>query len=232
MSSSAITVYWSIDTNQDIQPNNLFSELIKQRNQENLYEGTFFSCPAISNLFKNTFVFRSNHNFQYSYSHFFPKMNIVLDGPEYPTPQVDHSAALSFGPQIRKKDTYLFFTEEESLLATFTAPYFHQSKYQNYGSVFPGSFDIGSWFRQYTCEFQMWQNIGKFKIEHGEPLFYVNFNTDKKIILKEFKNTSKITEYAIYCMDSIHRDGKRLSLNLILKEIKNNLVIHNELEIK
>jgi hypothetical protein len=70
-----------------------------------------------------------------------------------------------------------------------------------------------------------------------DPLFYVEFKTDKKIEFKRFNRTSKIDEIMIEAVQSPAKYGFRKTLfqryelakranirNLILSEIKNNLV--------
>jgi len=98
-------------------------------------------------------------------------------------------------------------------------------------------FNIGSWFRPYFTEIQMWNNHGELIIKENEPIFYVEFLTDKKIKLVRFKYTKKLLTYSQHCVDAPSIFGLNLPLvkryekfkqskmrDIILKEIKENIV--------
>ncbi len=110
-------------------------------------------------------------------------------------------------------------------------------QYMNYGTSVPGAFDISKWFRPHVFEVQMWEKAGTFKIKEGEPLFTVEFITDRPIVFKKFAMSEALVKYADSCVDSHKFFGRWLGLpkkykifqdtkmdKLILKEIKNNLV--------
>jgi hypothetical protein len=141
-----------------------------------------------------------------------------------------------FGPTLGLALGFSMFADQP-LEASFTAPYFHKTEYMNYGSVIPGNFDIGQWFRPYNFELQMWENSGELNIKKDEPLFYVEFLTDKKIILKEFVFTPLLNTYMQSCVNSTSVFGLGQSLQdrynrfkssrlkeKIIAEIKKNLV--------
>jgi hypothetical protein len=122
-------------------------------------------------------------------------------------------------------------------MGIFTPPMFHQPKYTQYGSVCPGEFDIGQWYRPYPLEMQMWGDKGIINLEHNEPLFYAEFKTDKKINLIRYRMTNRLSSYVNHCVDTTNYWGKGLGLQerynrfkvssmreLILAEIKDNLI--------
>jgi len=110
-------------------------------------------------------------------------------------------------------------------------------QYMNYGTSVPGAFDISQWFRPHVFEVQMWDQVGTFKIKEGEPLFTIEFITDRPIVLKKFAMSEALVKYSDSCVDSSKFFGQWIGLakkykifkdtkmdKLILKEIKNNLV--------
>lgn len=231
----SINVYFSFD-HVGKKPLSMFHELVKEKTTTNISDNIFFKCPAVSKLFKNTFIFKNQNRIDFEYKYEYPNMEFYLKNHMSERPFVDIDPSLSLGPQIAIPNSYLLFSEEP-LMAKFTGPYFHKSGYMNYGSIYPGEFDIGKWFRQYNLQFQMWENSGKMIVEKNEPLFYVTFDTEKKINLIEFKQTEKIIEYAKYCIESPFTKGKHKRLferyldfnddkmrELVLLEIKNNLM--------
>jgi hypothetical protein len=83
----------------------------------------------------------------------------------------------------------------------------------------------------------MWGNSGELIIKEDEPIFYVEFLTNKKIKLVRFKYTKKLMTYAQHCVDAPPIFGNNLPLvkrykkfkesrmrDLVLKEIKENII--------
>jgi hypothetical protein len=107
----------------------------------------------------------------------------------------------------------------------------------NYGTSVPGAFDISQWFRPHVFEVQMWDQVGTFIVKEGEPLFTIEFITNRPIVLKKFAMSEALVKYSDSCVDSYKFFGQWIGLakkykifkntkmdKLILKEIKNNLV--------
>ena len=242
-----ITVYWSpglsivdnsIRDNSFLypKPESLFADKAKDKSKLSLPKDSFFSCPAVSKKIKNTFVFSNAMDSRY-YFDFTDKNNqIMTASPNSLEMSVYRAPVLYSGPCLSISLSYLFFAEE-SVDAFFTPPYFHEPKYMKYGSVIPGEFDIGQWFRPFNFDLQMWNNKGDIIIEKNEPLFYVDFQTNKKIKLKRFIMTKQLQSYAESCGNSTNTFGLGQSLKSrydrfrqvglrekVLTEIKKNLI--------
>jgi len=219
------------------EPTNLYSDILKLKAINYDVSRSFFSCPAIKDNFKSTYVFKSAISSEYSYDYkdgnlsIEPKSKNVL---EYTT---ERRPTLSVGPLISFKLSYIFFAEED-LDVMFSSPNFHKPKYTNYGTVIPGQFNIGSWFRSYNFEVQMWNNKGSFILEEDEPIFYAKFITNKKIKLNRFVFNEKLFSYAQQCafspgviklnipLSERYKRFKESKMNnLVLKEIKENLCL-------
>lgn len=89
---------------------------------------------------------------------------------------------------------YSFFADD-SLDVSFTPPYFHKPQYLQSGSIIPGEFNVGKWFRPYICEIQMWEEKGNFSLNAGEPLFYAEFKTDRPINFYRFNYSDSLVKY-------------------------------------
>jgi hypothetical protein len=250
--NDVINIYWAPASNEngsDVEsemlypnPTNLYDDLFKIKNKElKFVDQTFFACPAIQSNFKNTFVFKNvvktNYNYNYTYDtnnlEIGSDLKIGLPISSWRPPVV------SYGPQIIFGLGYLFFADQ-SIDAYLNSPTFHKAGYTNYGTIFPGSFDIGQWFRPYFFEVQTWNQTGKFIIEDDEPIFYLSFKTNKKIKLHRFKNTKLLSQYANHCVGSSSTIKSKTSLayrykifnqsslnKTVLKEIKKNLIGEN-----
>jgi hypothetical protein len=253
-SKDVINVYWAPSVTHKTadgdewemlypEPENLYNQLLAHKNKDipgKHKTKTFFSCPAVGNQFKNTFVFKNTFASEYRFKDSKDSLEIEPLSANYIGFSARSHSGLSIGPSITFELSYIFFADQP-LQAFFSQPTFHKSKYTQYGTVFPGSFDIGRWFRPYNFEVQMWDKEGIFKLEEDEPLFYVRFNTDKKINLHRFKHSLVLDRYVKHCVDAPMVFGENLPLvsrykrfmesrlnETILKEIKKNTIGEND----
>lgn len=151
----------------------------------------FLRCPATSDLFKSTFVLRApvDTNVSLNFQTRREKQidDSLLEQSRYKI-KLDflHQPTLLNHNLIEYTHPILFFSEEESMIATLTPPYFEKVKSYESGTIIPGQFDIAKWFRPMNMEFQLWPDINILNIPAGEALCYVQFHTNKKIVLKRF----------------------------------------------
>jgi hypothetical protein len=218
-----------------LKPENLLKSLQKNINKENKKEEglQYLLCPAFTDKAKNTFVFKFPLSCSYEYK---KDKSLSVTSDIYLDAVIDRAQCITDGPIISFALGNIFFAEE-SVKAYFTSPYFSKSKHTKYGSIMPGNFDIGEWFRPFIAEFQMWSPEGEFHFEENEPLYYVEFATNKKINFIQFEMTDLLHEYSSSLVASTGLFGKRQSLvsrynrfknanmrEKILKEIKNNIL--------
>lgn len=214
------------------EPSTVYSELNNKKINSEGLKTSFFVCPSVKNNFKNTYVFNNVLESEYNYI----GRDISPISKNFLSYETDRPQAITSGPLINLGLRYVFFADSD-LEAHFTSPYFHKAEYLKYGSLVPGSYNIGSWFRQFNFELQMWENEGNFIVKENEPIFYVNFKTNKKIKLHRFKYTDILNHYAMMCATSPINIKSNIPLvdrykmfknaranELILKEIKKNLI--------
>ncbi len=239
-----ITVYWAnartvftdgYDTSFFYsEPNTLFSDLVKSKSDTSP-NNSYFACPAVANKFKKTYVFNFPVDAKYRFdsSSDTPVENITEN---FIRAENIRGSSVSFGPTLAFNLSYIFFAEE-SLDVCFTPPMFHKPKYTQYGSIIPGQFDVGNWFRPYNAEIQTWSNSGDIVFEKDEPLFYAEFMTDRPIVLKRFNMTQELTAYYESCVNTTSFFGRGISLperynmfkkvnmrDKVLKAIKDNII--------
>jgi len=211
-------------------PVTLFSDLNKHKTKGN--PASYFSCPAMSNKMKKTLVFKNTIESSYVYD----ENSINATSENFLGANRDRDPSMACGPVFRMFYSVIFFANE-SLDASFTAPYFHKTEYTKYGSVCPGGFDVGNWFRPYVFEVQMWDKSGIFALKENEPNFYVEFKTERPINLHRFDLNDKLGKYSSSCVDTTSLFGRGQSLfsryekfnkigfkEKVLTEIKNNLI--------
>lgn len=236
-----IDIYWAPYWNQTLafdlnhlypSPYSLYSDCVKNY-VGNQQRDTFIKCPAVSSKMKNIFVFNNlvkNHT-TYVDDH------VYYDNPEMlQTPSsILHQPTLKNNMLVNFEYSLLLFSEE-SVMASMTSPYFHNVESSKYGAIVPGQFDIGKWYRPFNAEFNLWDGVNELKINHDEPLMYIEFYTDKKIRLHRYQVTKRLSTIALSLIqlnplprfskltekyDIFKRAGLR---NQILREIKSNIV--------
>lgn len=216
------------------KPNILFKELRDKRNSEG-YGDNFLFCPAVTDKFKKTLVFENAMPSKYEYN--FKNGQKIIDpiSETYLAAESVRDPSITTGPTIKFGMNYIFFADQP-LDASFTPPYFHKPGYSKHGVVMPGEYNIGKWFRPYIFEVQMWDMAGEFEIGE-EPIFYVEFRTDKKIKFNYFNVTPALYHYAVSSIQVTSLFGKGQTLaerylrfakvgmrEKILTEIKKNLI--------
>lgn len=241
-----LIIYWAPFSSHEIEeagnwnmlytdPVSLFDEMIVHKTKESKNE-SIFSCPAVGGRFKNTFVFKNNLRTEIDYDCSDDKNIVNPKDVRQVAMRKIRPNAVDNGTSLVYAMRYFFFAEE-SVQATFNPPFFHKPGYMKYGSIVPGTFDIGQWFRSYNCEIQMWDTKGKFIMEDGEPLFYIEIPTDRKVIFKRFEFNPKLQSYAFSASMSPQHYGSNVPLvdrykrfmqtrtnEIVLKEIKANLI--------
>jgi hypothetical protein len=216
-------------------PKNLFTDLSKYKNIETS-KVSYFVCPAFQGLSKNTYFFKNSVNAKYKYDFNTTLPSIKPITKNFVNVDIIRDPAISSYPLVAMSLFYIFFSDEP-LIANFSPPTFHKPEYTKYGTCIPGEFDIGKWFRPFPMEIQLWEKDGTIEFKDGEPLFYVKFNTNKQINLKRFVFTEQLSKYSNHCTTYGNTFGNYHKFNqlyskfnqsrmkeLILKEIKNNLV--------
>ncbi len=244
MKQKPINVYWTNypENHQYIdfslfypKPKTLFKD-IRSHKIETAPNDSLLACPAVSNKFKKTLIFESPMNCSYEYDFTDGKQDIKQTSESFLGYDIARPASLDFGPQILFDLGYLLFSDEP-LPVSFTAPYFHKPEYINYGTVIPGEFDIGQWFRPFKFEIQMWNQKGEIYFKEEEPLFYLEFKTERPIHIRRFNKSEKIDQYSSESSLSIKMFGRGQSLlnrynrfnkvgmrEKVLTEINKNLI--------
>lgn len=204
-------IYWaSIQPNNEaydlnhlyVEPKSLYDECLTKKADLRDNITAFLKCPAFVDFAKKTFVHRApvdthatldfkkkRANYIFENLSDETKLRVKLEFQREPTLQ-DHNLIQYTWP-------ILFFSEEETMPATLTPPYFEQTVSSDYGVIVPGKFDIARWFRPMNLEFQLWPGVNELKIPTNEALCYINFDTNKEIVFKRFITNREIDKIII-----------------------------------
>lgn len=204
---SEVEVFWSPAHSVGVQynfshlypaPKSLYEESFEQKADLKENKDDFFRCPAVSNKMKRTFVFRSvtdTHVKVFGKEHIEYWVANEDDQRRHQTvTEILHEPTMRNRWLVNYLHPIVFFTPEDSLIASMTPPYFEQTESQKYGAIVPGEFDIGKWFRPMNFEFQLWEGVDELRVASGDALGYVQFNTDKKVVLKKFNLNNQLNK--------------------------------------
>jgi hypothetical protein len=202
-------------------------------------EDSMIKCPAFANLTKNMYAWTwpvdSSYTFK-AHSNKVHQIEIIPTSKHFIAAHVPRDQTLTLGPSINFSYMLHMFAEEP-LEIQLTSPYLQKVEYLKSGYLTSGQFDIGQWFRTLNTEIQMYGNEGEIHFKKGEPVFYVKFLTNKKIVLKRFELTPELDTYSRKCINAKHVLGYRMPLSesygifnrsrtreIVLKNIKENLI--------
>jgi len=234
----SITVYWSCLENEWVkasQPENIskkFYEIGITSNDKNSPDAINY-CPVFNSYLKNTYAIKSIYDYKFKIE------NNNCFTEDYNQDFFNEHVNIR---NIEKKffsfyQRYIFFTEEDSLeMMAYQYPIFENNKITERCMLLPGQFDIGKYFRNLEFPFILKNDFNEFIVNENDVLYYLKFNTDKKINFKQFKMDSEL----LYMMQSnrqanlFSKSKKPISIDLwykrfkgkkyILEKIKQNLL--------
>lgn len=102
---------------------------------------------------------------------------------------------------VREKDMmgfnvrYVFYCEEP-LTMSVTPAYLEDNNITQTTTIYPGQFDIGQWFRNTDCAFQIKKGVRRLDFKRGDVYNYVRFHTDREIELVRFEYVQEIAHIA------------------------------------
>ena len=230
----SITVYWSrinlpLLTAKDLLTYQPFSVYKNIKTEFKKYPSSsllgYIQCPASYNELKNVIGIRSDQDY-----------NIELKEGNENLNQLNREGHISLRSINEKffdiNNNYIFFSDqplEVSLLPAYLDP----NNLTKNTTLLSGKYDCGKWFRPISPAYVSHKNI--INIKRGDTLYYLKFNTNKKINLVNYQFNNQLGTYLNSTM-GIKSFKKFLPLktlyNLflekkynsrILKEIKNNL---------
>lgn len=237
-----INVYWWPSSSQwnmlYNDPINLLESMYEIKNKDSK-KGSLFQCPAFSGKTKKIFFFTSPIDLEYKYDFSDPENPYIIpvnkDKP-FIAVNILRPPTLNKKPLFELSLFFVFFSEEP-LTASFTPPFLHNSNFAKQGVPPTGSYDIGQWLRPYPLEIMLWNETGILKIEKGEPLFYVEFLTDRPINLQRVNSSDKLNYYSKQCSNAPSYLEAKVPLftryetfkktrmkDHIMKEIKENIL--------
>lgn len=214
-----ITVYWSPGTFEKTEESwemfysepkrviSQFTDTSKIKKEKNTTK-PIFGCPATKDLVNNLYYFDypMDANLTFDLVNGFDNPNGVYpfrvktegSGLALSTPR---PTSLEGYFPLEYNMSWLFFADEP-LVARFTPPYFPFYSPMNGSILASGEFDIGQWFRPFHIDYHVPITTTSFNLETNDPLFYVEFKTNKKIIFKRYSLNKELASLSRECINS------------------------------
>jgi hypothetical protein len=244
-----ITVYWapiSFDQGEESW-SMLYPEpyaLRKDLNDRAEINASIRICPAIKDGTSNVFVLSSSldEDFDIPLETVEAMVDAGLVGQSIPIDGASVDFRLTRAPEYKDYYNYTYnlawqIFADEPLEMRATSPWFPPSSPLEKASLLPGQFDIGRWYRPIYLEYITPKDSTHFSLKAGDPLAYLEFMTDKKIIFKRYIPNDRLIQLSQEFTFSPKRFGffKKLSEHyamakkakmpeIVLAEIKKNLV--------
>jgi len=202
-----ITVYWCKGVRFDRFDTNRTPDFVGIRNKaptpvRNILKdkynvkGQYNFCPAYRNHLTN--LYSVNSPFDYNLR----VENEMIKSDYYDQKFFDEYVYIRSLKErlITLNNQYMFITDSDDLELSLTQPYLDSNDFSDNIVAIPATFNIGKWPRYIECAFHMKRD--NISVKEGEPMIYIKFHTDEKIIFKNFVLTPMMIRYMELMMDA------------------------------
>ena len=243
--TDTITVYWA-PANYTIEddtwemlyasPQSL-SSMIRKLRKPNALPQSIYSCPGYKDSVDNVFVFTSAIDDEVKIpTQTLEELDLIdpnkfpLQGIPLPTSNLPVSLYMqrpsSFDGyhSVNYNMGWILFADEP-IVAKFTSPYFPPVAPAEGALLATGQFDIGSWYRPFNLDYHIPVGTEKLVFKEDDPLFYVEFYTTKKVVVKRYVYTKQLQNLSRELVESPTRYGKFKSLVEKYKAVKKTSIL-------
>lgn len=117
-------------------------------------------------------------------------------------------------PTLQLELPYVFIADEPVYMSQI-APFMHYARDPLPGTIFGGRFPINVWPRPLMWAFEWHDSTKPLKINRGDPLFYVTFETmpqDRSVVVSETEVTPELTNYMELISGAVNYVSQTFSL--------------------
>jgi hypothetical protein len=250
MNKNTVEVYWAPApfVNSKESWNLLYPEpeLVKNKlhSIRTDFDRGFFSCPVTRENLNNLYSLKSSVTDVIDLPVEYLKQIHMKEGTEkvpsfnrqIVSLNKERPSSLKGYSNLSYNLSWLFFASEP-LNLRLSAPFYPTKTPSDGAFLFGGEMDIGEWFRPINLDYHVPLESTTFSVQEGDELAYIKFVTTKKVVLKRFilndtlHSLSLEMTNASLLYNKFQPIIKRYEMakaskikNIILKEIKNNLV--------
>lgn len=199
----ALNVYWAQEPSGTPYPapTRLLEDLQEEKTTDSV-DPTFWRCPAVTETISNIFVVRSPVSTGASVSRDLDGQASVDQYGINMNFRARHQQSATDRDSLMMNNGGLMLFCKDEITAQWTSPYFSETQHLQFGALVPGAMNIGAWFRPLQFEFLLWKGVRNIQLMEGEPLAYMQFDTNKRVNLIPFQLTQEILNVAQECVSS------------------------------
>jgi hypothetical protein len=218
--SNDITVYWASPAipkgNINTPLNFNFAEptsvlnMLRDNKAKASQPQSSFACPAHNSMLKNVYSVNATENYTFDLE----KVHSTTNWPWFNRPYdfvSPRQSSLEGYSDIEPTYSWLFFASEP-VVARFTAPYLPAVSPADGAMLVCGEFDIGQWYRPFVLNYMVPKHTPYLTIIKNNPLFFVEFKTDKNIVFKQYQVNETLNLYSNRCLRSPVEVGRSYTL--------------------
>jgi hypothetical protein len=203
------------------EPKKIWKNLVDNRTP--YADGSMFTCPSMKSLFSNLYSIDAAISDTIN----LPDLESIYDdgslGDEGQNLQplvntgarvsalVGRPSSINGYVNLEYNMSWHFFASEP-VLARQTAPYFPPITPAPGVALSAGQLDIGQWFRPINIEYLVPIGTKTLQFNEGEPYFYLELFTDKKVVFKRFVLTEALRKLSEEATQAPFRYGKYFPL--------------------
>jgi len=231
---SETTVYWSCGNKESLRAEEPTNVLKEYSGGLNIEDKQHLKCPAFKDTLKNVFGVRSIFSFDLLFDSENQRVKTSLPQSDFDELVLMREGDASF---MSVNMFFTFFTEEDGLEMTQKGAFLEDTSFARDTIVMQGKYDISKWYRPIELSFHLRNGVSGFKIEEGQILYYLDFDTDKKINFVRYRTSDKLRELYTLCIRSKENKSKACPMSWyyrlfkqnsmkkrVLEEIKKNIV--------
>lgn len=186
-------------------------------------------CPSIKHTLNNVFALHSNMDDYGTFDNV--SLSDIAADPMSPL-QINTKVAIR-SPRRAAYPGFVnlhynlgwYFVSEEPVIARMTSPYFPSTTPTPGAMLAPGEFDIGKWFRPFNLDYHVPVNAKDFTVKADDPLCFIEFQTDAKIVFKRFNLNNRMNNLASEMSQFSSRYGQFQKIEQKYKMAKNSKIM-------
>ncbi|MFK8080966.1 MAG: hypothetical protein AB8B97_11830 [Granulosicoccus sp.] len=201
-------------------------ERVRSANQNKKHAKSASRCPAVINLESRYFLVRCPYDLNLEFvrdkdgrtgirnlngersgirSGKLREKVVIVNEAEWRYPTV---------PTIQLSLPYVFIADEPVYISQ-VSPFMHYARTPLPGTIFGGRFPINVWPRPLMWAFEWHDTTKPLKVDRGDPLFYVGFETmpqDRSVVLSETEVTPELSDYMELIAGAVNYVNQTFSL--------------------
>jgi hypothetical protein len=227
----AITVYWACLEQEWLRAQKPVPIWEKFITKNDIPDTNIQYCPAFKKSLKNVYGLKSIYDYRFTVN----QATVTSDLYDQNFFN-EHVIVRSNIHKVYSFQTYyIFFTEAKSLLMTANMyPALEDTELTKNCLIYPGTFDIGKWYRNIEFAIRLKKDSNCFSINEGEIYSYLKFHTDTDIKFVQYRNNEVLEKYLKECVHAKMNKIKFKKLEdyyfmfktkkMIINEIKKNIL--------